>query len=202
MQVKTVQGGDLAASMLIYPPPDNNLLAYLNNNIQHGIEVLGNAGTSFMNNAAALYKKYNSSEILNIGKQLLYSVGSHMNQNVIVTVPYEMLPQANYAMQGYIMEQPELNKLYHQNAINGYEATYIDPEPGIKGKDRLGYQQVMNGVLQFENTDEGMGFIEHYSNGEGIEDLDTYEQLSILKTWDNIALALANDLDPTTLEEM
>ena len=202
MQVKTVQGGDLAASMLIYPPPDNNLLTYLNNNIQHGMEVLGNAGTNFMNNATALYQKYNGSEILNIGKRLLYSVGSHMNQNVIVPVSYEMLPQANYAMQGYIMEYPELNRLYHQNAIDGYEATYIDPEPNVVGKDRLGYQQVMNGVLQFEDTDEGIGFIEHYSNSVGIEDLDIYEQLSILKTWDNVALAIANELDPTTLEEL
>ena len=202
MRVRTVQGGDLAASVLIYPPPDNNLLNYLNTNLQQAKQAMGDIGSSFMDTASTLYEKYNGSEILNAGKQLLYSIGSHMNQNVIVPVTYEMLPEANYAMQGYIMEQPELNKLYHQNAVNGYDATYIDPEPGIVGKNRLGYQQVMNGVLQFENTDEELGYIEYYNNSEDIEELELYEQLSILKTWDNVALALANDLDPTTLEEM
>jgi hypothetical protein len=202
MQVRTIQGDTSTLAAILYPPPDNSLLEYLNNNIQYAVDKLGDISSGFIDNVTNIYNRYNSASVLQAGKQLLYSTGIHLNQNVIIPVAYNDLPNANIMMQSYILEQPRLRELYNKNMVDGYSDTYLDPEPDVTDGYRTKYTRTMDGVLQFEEEDEQLGYVKYYSDDEVSPDLDIYDKISILDTWHNVALAIAADVDPTTLEEL
>lgn len=205
MQVKVVQGGTDAFRALVYPPPDTGLLNYLNNNLVQARDALGGIASSLVDTTQQLFEKFNGNAVLNAGKTLLYSVGGHMGQNVIYPVAYDQLCNSNYIMQRYIMAEHTINKMYQRNTINGFDETYVDFEPDNKGTERMDYRNVMDGIVQFENDD---AYVMHYSHDDGgiynelNEDgeLPILDKLSILDTWENVALALANDIDPTSYD--
>lgn len=205
MQVRTVQGGTDALNALVYPQPDPTFLQYLDNNLQYAKEKLGGIATGFVDTVNTLYNKYNGEAILNAGKMLLQNVGGHMNQNVIYPVSYEQLGNANYVMQRYIMAEPTVNKLYQTNSCMGFDQTYVDYEPDNVGKERLDYRNVMNGVLDFDNDEGVIRYYSHddediYTELNKYGELDVLDKFSILETWDNVAYAIAGDIDPTSYD--
>lgn len=196
MQVNVIRGGEAAANALIYPPPDNNLLTYLNNNIQSAIESTANLSNHFVQSVKGMYEKFNNSAVLNAGRALLYSTGTHFNQNVIFPLNNGNMVTANLIMQQYIMAHPEVNHLNHQNMCYGFQDTYFNYEPEVYGKDRMDYQRVMDGVLQINEEGED-GYIMYYSNGDIQDELHPMDKLSILDTWSELEYMIANGDDPT-----
>ena len=71
-------------------------------------------------------------------------------------------------------------------------------EPGVYGKDRAEYRQVMDGILTHDK--DGEGFINHYSDGTELEELPEIDKFAILRTWDTVANLIACGKDPTDLE--
>jgi len=194
IRVNVVNGGDIAANALIYRPPDNRLLSFLNDNISKAVEYTSNAASGFANTVVNMYNKFNSSESLNAAKLMLYNAGTHLNQDIIYPVMYDNLGNANLIMQRYIISEPQMNNLYTRNMCYGYQDTYVDIDKGSVGKDRLDYQNVMDGVLQHDN--DGNGYFNYYSNSDDTI-LHKFDKLAILETWDNVALMISNGLDPS-----
>ena len=97
-------------------------------------------------------------------------------------------------MQQYIMSEPTLNKLHKQNRCYGYQDTYVEVEPDTYGQERVLYQRVMDGVMQFD--EEGLCFINHYTNSDEVE-LTTVEKISVLDTWHHVRRLIAEGIDPT-----
>lgn len=126
-----------------------------------------------------------------IGSQLISSVT--LEYDTIHRLTMEQLPYAMPTMQRYIMAQPELNLKYKKNLVDGYSETYFNMEPDVYGKDRIEYQEVMDGVL---NTYENHSILTNYS-GSNHTDLTTLNKLDILDTWNNISLSLIQGIDPT-----
>jgi len=195
MQVNVIRGGDAAFNALLYPPPDQKFLNYLQTNIQSAKESFTGLGTQFVNTVQNMYNKYNSTEAINASKALLQSTGTHFNQHVIYPVGYDNFNTANLMMQRYVMSQPSISEMYRDNMCHGYQETYFDPEPNTYGEDRTDYRRVMDGVLQYDEED---AYFNYYSQDSEEDDLDDMDKLSILDTWDN-ALRLINEgVDPTS----
>jgi len=197
MIVNTIRGGNNALNAMLYKQPDNRVINYLQDHIQSAMMSTANAGSQFMSTMQDLYHKFNNSDIINAGKALLFKTGSHMNQTVIYPVAYDNFNNANLIMQRYIMANPDVDKLHQRNMCYGFQDTYINPSP-YHGKESMEYMQVMDGVLQFDSS--GEGFTEHYSYYHSDEDseLDIYDKISVLDTWDNLHRLIAEGIDPTS----
>ncbi len=198
-RVNVIRGGDVAANALIYRPPDNALLEYLNNSINSAIEHTSSLSDRFVSTVRGMYDKFNSSAAIAASKALLYNAGMHFNQDTIYPVSYDNLSTANLAMQRYIMAQPLMSNLYKKNMCYGFQNTYLNMEPETYGKDRLEYQRVMDGVLQHDKN--GDAYIMHYSNDDYVDELHVFDKLSVLDTWNNVARMIANGYDPSDPEQ-
>jgi len=199
MQVRVLDGGDAAFNALVYPPPDHNLLNYLQQNVEHARVAMTGISDTFVNMASNMYEKFNSSEVINAGKALLFGTETHLNHNVVYPISYGHLNEANMIMQRYIIAEPEVNKMYHQNTCEGFQETYMDFEPENVGTERMDYRNVMNGVVQYD--DNGDGYIMHYVDSNEYEPLDTLDKFSVLHTWDAVAYSIAVGVDPTSIDD-
>ena len=195
-----LDGGDLTARALLYRPPSTGLLNYLNNKINRAVELTGEYGTRFIDATRNLYNQYNSLGAINAAKSIMYSLGGHSSELVL-----QRLSEDNYnpnlLMQRYIMTSPAVADKHQKNMCNGFQDTYFDMEPGIYGKDRYEYRQVMDGVLYHD--DEGDGWINYYTEmvTENDEELEAIDKFTILDAWDLAANMIAKGKDPTNLDQ-
>jgi hypothetical protein len=197
MIVNTISGGETAFNALLYKQPDSNLLNYLQNNIQSAIAATSHLGERFVSTVQNMYNRFNDSSIINASKALLFKSGSHMNQTVIYPVAYDGFSTANLMMQRYIMANPTVDKLYQRNMCYGFQDTYINNNP-YTGTESVEYMQTMDGVLQFDSSDEGYTqYHSYYHSDENNTELDIYDKLSVLDTWDNLQRLIAKGIDPT-----
>lgn len=196
VEVNVIRGGDDMANALIYKPMTQQMRDYLSNQMESTLASINNVSERFVNTVRGLYNRFNSDEAINRAKLAMYSAGIHFSQDVIYPVRYDTYPSINLTMQSYVMANPEVNALHRKNKCHGFQETYIDAEPNTYGTDRFDYQRVMDGVLQFEPT--GEGYFSHYSNNDSVDELSTWEKLSILETWDVVARLIAEGKDPTT----
>ena len=144
MDLQVVRGGEQAFRALVYPPPTAELVSYLRGNVNKVIEAGVRYGEEFANNIRSIYDKYQSDDVINASRLLLYQTGMHLNQNVIYPVHEDQLYDANLIMQRYIMSQLDMNKRYERQMCYGYAGTYVDPEPDVYGKDRRDYMRVLS----------------------------------------------------------
>jgi hypothetical protein len=195
MNVKVIEGGDESFRAMVYGTVNNGVREYLKNNMNNVLENTANLSKSFIDNTKALYEKYSSTEAINRAKGYLYNIGTkHFKEDVIQYLNYNNVQDANLIMQRYIMAEPTVFNLYKKNLCNGFQDTYLDNyDQHTKVEDTLEYQQVMDGVLQFDK--DGEGYIEHISHSG--DDLDHMDKMAILDTWDNVRLLIHNQIDPT-----
>ena len=191
---KVIHGGSVAANALLYNEPDNRLKEYISNNIAMAMDATRSIGTGFINTVESMYNKFNNSEIVNAAKMILYNAGTHLSQDSIHYVRYENVHNANLIMQKYILANPTIYNLYQNNMCHGYADTYIDSySKNTPVEERIEYQQVMDGLLQFDKNDEG--YVNHYSHEE--DDLCLMDKISISDTWDAALRRIAEGIDPT-----
>lgn len=193
-KVDVVNGGDLAARALIYKQPSYSMTEYFLNNMNNVLNTVNNLSTSFVDSVKSLYNKFNSNEVIMASKQLLHQAGMSFNDWSIYTVPYGHFHQANLGMQRYIMLQPDVFKRYTENRCYGFQETFIDPEPDTPLEERVMYQNVMDGILQFDK--EGYGYYNTYSNTSE-EELGLIDKISVLDTWHEVNRMLKEGFDPT-----
>lgn len=193
-KANVVNGGDVAASALLYKQPDITMMDYLKGNMNNILNHATNLSDRFINTVKNMYNKAHDSNVITTSKLLLNSAEYALDQHTLYAVPYDGFNNINLAMQQYVMAYPEINKLNRQNKCYGFQDTYVDPEPDTYGEERYDYQRVMDGVLQHDS--EGLAYSKHYSNADEVK-LDNVDKISILDTWHNVARYLAENIDPT-----
>jgi len=109
------------------------------------------------------------------------------------------LQHAPDTMLRYLMAEPNIRELYHQNQADGYRDRYTDQQPGVIGVDHYDYRRVTNGMV-FEDDDGGWYFDEYAEDlEEGDRELYFVEQFEILRSWQAMAEAVfAKGDDPTS----
>lgn len=201
IQVPTINGGEFAANALLYKQPTPDVMNYINNKLDQIVNYTTGLSDQFKTTVQNLYQRAYNSDIINMAKNYLAQSDYALRQDMIYTVPYDRLNEANLIMQQYIMAEPTLNNLYRKNMCYGFQDTYFDPEPETYGKDRYDYQRVMDGVLQFEKTDDdetSIAYVNTYSNSDEVE-LTHIERTAILDTWHEVVRMIEEGKDPSEI---
>lgn len=196
VKVQTIDGGEFAANALMYKPPSQQVMEYLNNGLDKIMNYTSGLSDRFKETVQGIYNKAFDNRAIEASKYLLAQSDYALQEDMIYTVPYDGFSNINMTMQQYIMAEPTLNNLYKKNMCHGFQETYFDYEPETYGKERYDYQRVMDGVLQFDKDEEGLAYIESYSNTDEVE-ITIPEQLAILTTWENVVRIIEEGNDPS-----
>jgi hypothetical protein len=102
-------------------------------------------------------------------------------------------------MQRWIMAEPTVRELYHDQRCDGFSDTYVDMEPGKVGEEHYDWRRVMSGVVRYDDDTVVAKF---YMDDlrEGDRELDSWEKISIVGSWEVLKIAVSQmNEDPTSV---
>ena len=200
---QVIYGGPTEFNALIYGaemnPGTMNYLQNSINNISNFSQALTNAGNSFFSNTREIFNDLNGNVAMAKAKAALNKVSNFFNRNDIHYInELSKLQNAPVVMQRFIMAEPTIRKMYHEQRCNGYADTYIDTYKEDIGKNHYDYRRVMTGIVTTDSEGYDMYTTHLDVLVEGDRDLRIDEKSSILKTWEIVAaLTKYGDTDPT-----
>jgi len=193
MKARIISGGKDAFAALVYPPPSQQMVQYVNERLSNVMNTASNYSNQFIDDLKSLYNRYGSAQAINNSKALMYQAGTHLSEDVIMPYSVDNLGDANLIMQRYIMSNPVISELDRKGLCFGFADTYINLEPDTYGEERLDYQTVMDGVYDITKDT-----IKRYYRTDMSEfRMPELDRQIILDTWDNIAISIMNSIDPT-----
>lgn len=205
MHVNVINSDSLGSiDWLIYPEQNQANQRFFYDQVNKFTDSLTNIGRGFMETSREIYNVINDSNAVRMAKAAIRAAKGIFHPNTIYEIGnLDDLRSAQAVMQRYVMAQPTIRNLYHEQRCDGYSDTYIDMEPGKVKEQHYDYRRVMDGVV-FETTNSE-GETESWSRQyfeelrEGDRELDHTEKCMILKTWDIVELFVGKNQDPTNI---
>lgn len=210
MYVQTLQGGQDALDSLLYRPPDEATINYMQSKLHDIWTGVKDIGNRFKESAKRLFDTSYSAEAIQRAKRYLLQADYALADNVITRVSQESYKNINPFMQRYLMDLPSINDLYNRNLCNGFPDTYVDTEPNVKGEDRELFQDATDGILRFDkayspfdmyggkDNDNAEGFIMHYTHTRE-DELSNLEKFAIHDLWQIAQEMMEREEDPTDI---
>lgn len=197
-QANVISGDSLEFNALIYPTQHPNTLQYISNSLSQLPNILTDQSRDLYQLAQQRYNQYYGSEARQRAFHALSMLNNGYQENTIYPVKtIEQSQAATLTMQRWIMSEPNIRTLYHNQQCDGYSDTYVDVEPNKVGEDHYDYRRAMSGIVRYDSDNIVADFyIDELRDGD--RELDPYEQFMIQRTWETIKIAVSqmND-DPT-----
>lgn len=195
---------DDAFNAFIYPEKNAGGLEYLKNQFNNFTGVLTNTANSFIQSSREQFERFNSSAAIEFARNVVKSVigKADVTTDKITTLwEVNQFQGASLQMQRWIMANPVVREVYHDQRCDGYSDTYFDSQPKLKGEDHYDYRRVMDGMIQYDQEGEWFAKIYFEDLLEGDRDLTHGEKTDIAYTWSKLEylMALGKD-DPTSPE--
>jgi hypothetical protein len=197
-QANVIQGDSLEFNALIYPNQHPNTLQYIHNSISQLPSMLTEQAMDIYHRAQQMYNQYYGSEARQRVFHAISNLNSGYQENIIYPIKtIEQSQAATLTMQRWIMAEPNIRTLYHNQQCDGFSDTYVDVEPGKIGEDHYDYRRAMDGIVRYD-SDDIVTVLYADELRDGDRELDAYEQFMIQRTWETIKIAVSqmND-DPT-----
>lgn len=164
---------------------------------------LSQYGRQFYEQGQSLFQRLAESRAAQYVKAAQRAVRSiWQNNDVRVLTTIAEMQWAPPAMQRWIMAEPTVRQMYHQQRLEGYDGSYQDAYPNDIGEDHYHYRRVMDGVVQFNEGDDepewsATTYFDELDPDEA--QLEFSEQEDILDTWTNIVAKIREGKeDPTS----
>lgn len=197
-QMNVVHGDGLEFNTLIYPSQHPNTINYIQQSLSNLPSQLLDTSRDLYEIANQKFQQLNSSEARQRVFNVLSTLGNIRNENIIYPIKdIEECRSASITMQRWIMSEPNIRTLYHNQQCDGYSDTYVDMEPNKISEDHYDWRRAMSGVVQYESDDIVAKFyMEELRDGD--RELSPFEQLMIQRSWETVKIAVSqmND-DPT-----
>lgn len=183
---------------LLFPEQHHNNATYVQRQFEQFSNTLTDAGRRFMENAKQVYQQVIESDAANLARLAIRNAKALFQGNhILPLLDIDTLQTASPLMQRYIMAQPDIRALYHNNLCNGYSDTYVDMQPDKVGETHYDYRRVMQHMVQ--DTEDGW-FVKSWAEDlvEGDRELGFDEKACVLQTWDIVKMFVqAQASDPT-----
>lgn len=179
-------------------------ISYLENQFSRFSNTLTDAGRSFISGAQNLFEQFHGSEAMRLARAATRKAGSLFQADEIRSIwDLGQLQHAPLSMQRFIMAEPTVRAMFHDQRCDGYSDTYVDMQPGVIGAEHYDYRRVMTGIVQEVTDDEEVEWVcRQFIDDlvEGDRELSLEEKTDVLNTWDAVA-ALMNlgGEDPTSV---
>ena len=133
-----------------------------------------------------MYDTFNSSKAIELTKAALNQITGIFQADVIRYISdISHFQIATPIMQRYIMANPIVRHMYHDQRLDGYSDTYVDTDPGVIGEKHYDYRRVMSGIMTPIGDDlYYTSYIEQLR--DEADELTASDQFRILDTWANI----------------
>lgn len=198
--MQIISGGLDAWDALAYGEQNPANLNYFKSQLQNIGNTLTDFGRQFYADAERIYDNFNGSHAMQILRNVTKAAKTLFQPNIVKSI-FEMddMQMASVVMQRWIMANPVVRQLYHDQRCEGYSDTYVDLHPGDIGEKHYDYRRVMDGMIQ-ENED-GSWFAKFYADEilEGDKELIHEDKVNILSTWEIVEMFMkAGEKDPTS----
>ena len=202
--VEIVNGGNVAFNALLFGAPDPNLAAHLGQQFNQGMQNLTDMGQRLFHQSRDLFERFSGDQAMRYIRAIGRAANAVWQSDTIrpITCIGEM-QFATPTMQRWIMAEPTVRKMYHEQRLDGYSHSYVDVEPDRIGTRHYDYRRVTNGLMLFSEFDDPQKpewsattyFEEPY---EGDIELSLPEKADIMHTWECLRSMVRNGReDPT-----
>lgn len=202
---EVVQGGSIAVNTMLFGAPDHNLQTYLSQQFNSSLNHLTDMGKRLYEESRQLFERYNGDNAIRYIKAVARASSALWQTDSIR--PITTIGEMQFApptMQRWIMAEPTVRQMYHEQRLDGYSHYYVDMEPDRVGRDHYDYRRAMNGVIvmnESDNPDEPEWSATTYMDDlyEGDQDLTITEKADIQYTWESVrAMLKYGTEDPTS----
>ncbi len=193
---------DDAFNAFVYPEKHPSGVQFLRNQFSNFTGVLTGAANDFIQASRQQIDRFTSNAALDFARNVVKSVmgTSTITTDRITTLfDLQQLQGASNQMQRWVMANPIVRELYHEQRCEGYVDTYVDVQPGLRLDDHYDYRRVMDGVMQFDQTDGWYAKFYVEELKENDRDLTHGEKVDVIQTWSKLEYLIAlNKEDPTS----
>lgn len=171
---------------VLYGNKSNIVGNYIMNQINSLPNVFNEFGQRIYNNLMTTYSfitdKLTQYGILNQLNKAGVAVIDNYTEELLT---FQALQNANLTMQRWVMAHPLVRQDFLNQNIDGYSETYKNVFGKEVGEKDYNYRLLMDGVIQDQDDS---WVIKHYEQDfmEGDRELDHYDKVKILNTWDAI----------------
>ena len=193
-----IEGGDETFRAVAYTPPSPSLTGFLSQQLDQFSAQIHQGAQHYVDLARQTFDSFNSSEAMRLAKAVRRKVDSlWTREGIFAMTDIAQIQNANLTMQRWIMAEPTIRNMYHQQRCEGFADSYVDMHPGDVGESHYDYRRVMDGLV-VEQEDELVS-VQYFDEVHDGDELDIDEQVAILRTWDSIKNAIhENKEDPTS----
>lgn len=188
---------------LAYKQPHPSTLRFLENQFTNMSQTLSDAGRQFFSNAQSLFDSFTNSTAVRLAQAALRKAGSLFQRDEVRSIwDLGEIQNAPLTMQRFIMANPTVREMYHQQRCDGYSGTYVDQYPDDVGRDHYDYRRVTDGVLIDTPDDEEYEWkctVYFDELVEGDRPLLLEQQVDIMTMWDRVEDFMKVGKDPTSV---
>lgn len=197
--------GDGGFDALAYGEAHPNVARFIDEQAGRLNNAISDAGRQFMGYVGGLVDRVSNAEITQRIQALTSKAASMWDRDAICTLTTLFdFQQAKSKMRRWVMAEPTVRKLYHQQRVEGYDdgqnPQYIDVEPDRIGTAHYDYRRATDGLVVFDDDGEWSSTTYFEELREGDRDLTLSEQVHISLTWERLREHLDRaSFDPTSL---
>ena len=193
-----IEGGPETFRAMAYSAPSPSLTGFFSQQLDQFSSQVIQGAHHYVDIARQTFDSFNSSEAMRLAKAVRRKVDSlWTKEGIYPMLEIGQLQHANLTMQRWIMAEPTIRKLYHQQRCEGYADTYVDMHPTDSGESHYDWSRVMDGMV-VEQEDELVS-VQYFDEIQEGDELDIDDQVAILRTWDSVKNAIhENKEDPTS----
>ena len=199
-------GGVDDFNALVYGEKNQSTLNWMQTQFDQATNMLTEAGRSFMEGSRQLFEQFNGAEAFRRARAVVRRVqGIFQRDDIHPLLDLDKLQSALFQMQRWVMAEPTIRDLYHNQRCDGYSESYNDVEPGVKGTDHDDWRIVNNGFVldvpaENEGEEDGWMYRVFFDEiKEGDRELTFGEKVDIHETWDMVKHYIATGEDPTSI---
>jgi hypothetical protein len=175
---------------MVYSAPHPGTLQYMKQKFDSLSTNLTEMGQQFMAGVRETWERFNGSEAMRRMRAIKRKIGDamFMRNEIQALTTLGQIQNAPQRMQNLIMSEPTIRTAFYKQRVDGFSATYVDPNPGCIGDFDYNYRRVMTGIVVDDNDGgwKARIYLDHDEIPEGEEPLKIDQQTDALITWDAV----------------